>query len=258
MIIYQAMIKFFRKIRQSLLSENKFSKYIIYAIGEIILVVIGILIALQINNWNENRKSRNQEKLYLNRLLSENKEDLETFKNSVIDLEKGIETVESLSKALNNENSSDSLLVLAANDYFGYGSIYPIFTSSTSTFDDLSSTGNLKDIQNSVLRDQLVKHYALHKQVKERIRIGTDWALPLDAPFTYQNSIMRFEPVSNYLFGQQSNKALAEHLRDKKDEYINNAAAHLWINKDAILQMEMLIKETDKIITSIKRELKNQ
>ena len=52
------MIKFFRKIRQSLLFENKFSKYLIYAIGEIILVVIGILIALQINNLNEDRKNR--------------------------------------------------------------------------------------------------------------------------------------------------------------------------------------------------------
>jgi hypothetical protein len=55
------MIKFFRKIRQRLLSENKFSKYLIYAIGEIILDVIGILIALSINNWNENRKIKNLE-----------------------------------------------------------------------------------------------------------------------------------------------------------------------------------------------------
>ncbi|WP_411767609.1 DUF6090 family protein [Winogradskyella sp. A3E31] len=52
------MIKFFRKIRQKLLTENKFSKYLFYAIGEIVLVVIGILIALQINNWNENRKQQ--------------------------------------------------------------------------------------------------------------------------------------------------------------------------------------------------------
>ncbi len=50
------MIKFFRKIRQQLLTENKFSKYLIYAIGEIVLVVIGILIALSINNSNEERK----------------------------------------------------------------------------------------------------------------------------------------------------------------------------------------------------------
>ena len=51
------MIKFFRKIRQKTLTENKFSKYLIYAIGEIILVVIGILIALQLNLWNEKRKT---------------------------------------------------------------------------------------------------------------------------------------------------------------------------------------------------------
>ena len=55
------MIKFFRKIRQNLLMENKTGKYFKYAIGEIILVVIGILIALSINNWNESRKARVKE-----------------------------------------------------------------------------------------------------------------------------------------------------------------------------------------------------
>ena len=56
------MIKFFRHIRQNLIMENKTSKYLKYAIGEIILVVIGILIALQVNNWNENRKLIKQHK----------------------------------------------------------------------------------------------------------------------------------------------------------------------------------------------------
>lgn len=56
------MIKFFRKVRQKLLSENKFSKYLLYAFGEIVLVVIGILIALQISTWNEARKDRLMEK----------------------------------------------------------------------------------------------------------------------------------------------------------------------------------------------------
>lgn len=55
------MIKFFRKIRQNLLSEGKTGKYLKYAIGEIVLVVIGILIALSINNWNEAKKDLNEE-----------------------------------------------------------------------------------------------------------------------------------------------------------------------------------------------------
>ncbi len=66
------MIKFFRKIRQRLLTENKFSKYLIYAIGEIILVVIGILIAVQINNWNTNRN----EIIKVNSILNIVKADL--------------------------------------------------------------------------------------------------------------------------------------------------------------------------------------
>jgi len=65
------MLRYFRTIRQKFLSENKFSKYTIYAVGEIILVVIGILIALQINNWNENRKKRNNEQQYLLALKEE-------------------------------------------------------------------------------------------------------------------------------------------------------------------------------------------
>jgi len=65
------MIKFFRKIRQKLLTENKFSKYLIYAIGEIILVVIGILIALQINNWNENKKLYKTTQIYYQQLLKD-------------------------------------------------------------------------------------------------------------------------------------------------------------------------------------------
>ncbi|WP_430412415.1 DUF6090 family protein [Kordia sp.] len=52
------MLKFFRSIRQRLLKENKFKNYVLYAIGEILLVMIGILLALQVNNWNESRKTK--------------------------------------------------------------------------------------------------------------------------------------------------------------------------------------------------------
>ncbi len=69
------MIKFFRHIRKRLLTENKFSKYLIYAIGEIALVMIGILLALQVNNWNEAQKNKNIETRALINLRSEFKEN---------------------------------------------------------------------------------------------------------------------------------------------------------------------------------------
>ncbi len=55
------MLRFFRQIRQRLLTDNKFSKYLLYAVGEILLVVIGILIALQVDNWNDERANRDKE-----------------------------------------------------------------------------------------------------------------------------------------------------------------------------------------------------
>lgn len=73
------MIKFFRKIRQKLLAEDKFSKYLIYAIGEIVLVVIGILIALQINNWNEERLANISEDKALLALKNEFDKNIERF-----------------------------------------------------------------------------------------------------------------------------------------------------------------------------------
>ncbi len=65
------MINFFRQIRQRLLADSKFSKYLLYAVGEILLVVIGILIALQINTWSEERKNRRLESNYLVNLRKE-------------------------------------------------------------------------------------------------------------------------------------------------------------------------------------------
>jgi hypothetical protein len=75
------MLRFFRQLRQRLLSDNKFSKYLLYAIGEILLVVIGILIALQIDNWNEDRIKRNAE----HELLLNLKEELVTNRALLIE-----------------------------------------------------------------------------------------------------------------------------------------------------------------------------
>jgi hypothetical protein len=69
------MINLFRHIRQRLLKEGKVTRYMAYAIGEIVLVVIGILIALQVNNWNQVRHQKASESIYLTQLLDETKAD---------------------------------------------------------------------------------------------------------------------------------------------------------------------------------------
>ena len=73
------MIKFFRKIRQQLLTDNKFTKYLVYAAGEIVLVVIGILIALQLNEWNGNIKKDQLRKEYTAGLISDLTKDTVFF-----------------------------------------------------------------------------------------------------------------------------------------------------------------------------------
>ena len=77
------MLRFFRQIRQRLLAENRFSKYLLYAVGEILLVVIGILIALQINNANEEGKDRMLEKELLTQMLEELRQDKLMLKDAI-------------------------------------------------------------------------------------------------------------------------------------------------------------------------------
>lgn len=150
------MIKFFRKIRQKLLSENKFSKYLIYAIGEIVLVVIGILIALSINNWNENVKKLQQEKIYYCKI----KEDLESDKINInISLESLNERIFSTKRALNNlyDGVDDKSVIL--EDYLT--AIRSIkFLPSKLAIQDIVSSGKLENLKDANLKNVILKHYS--------------------------------------------------------------------------------------------------
>ncbi|MFD2587507.1 DUF6090 family protein [Croceitalea marina] len=159
------MIKFFRKIRQKLLSENKFSKYLIYAIGEIILVVIGILIALQINNWNEERKSNIQGKAYVSEIYREVKKDikkiadiLDKFEANKIKSRRILEILESESRYIADSSlfTKDVLNIIGVIDV----------GRQNNTWDELSSSGKIAIIDNDSLDNQLKNFYEYYdKQV---------------------------------------------------------------------------------------------
>ena len=146
------MIKFFRKIRQKLLNENKFSKYLIYAIGEIILVVIGILIALAVNTQNEQRKEIKQEQIILKQLNDDYKANLVQLENKIEMRNKIIsQSLDILNIASNSSTiSTDSLTIRFATLFMD------------PTFDpidiNLESTGNIKLIRNDSLK-RLLSHW---------------------------------------------------------------------------------------------------
>ncbi len=105
------MLAFFRKIRQSLLSDSNFSKYLIYAIGEIVLVVIGILIALQINNWNEEKKTAENVKTLLIALQSDLIQDTLLISESLPEIIRQYDLNESLrARVASRAATTDTLL----------------------------------------------------------------------------------------------------------------------------------------------------
>ena len=160
------MIKFFRKIRQKLLSESKFSKYLIYAVGEIILVVIGILIALQINNWNESDKQSKKQLELLKSLRNELKADIlymsredsiystyeEDFKLGIKLFYKSqnikdIDTVSQFTKQLWND-----------------------FAINKNTYNEMVSSGDMYKIENKPLQRNIVKYYLYADERRYYIR----------------------------------------------------------------------------------------
>ncbi|NRD24495.1 hypothetical protein HNV10_14645 [Winogradskyella litoriviva] len=146
------MIKFFRKIRYNLLEKGKTSKYFKYAIGEIFLVVIGILIALQINNWNQKRL----QKLTLSNYYERMHEELESSRNELDNLIFGIDSLVILNtKTLEilNSNNKDSLPTLqktlgALGTAWGNNFNYPIVQ-------EFMNEGYLTKVNNSKIKDEL-------------------------------------------------------------------------------------------------------
>jgi len=148
------MIKFFRKIRQNMIKENRTSKYLLYAIGEIVLVVIGILIALSINNWNEQRKNANQELKLLQSFNIGLEKDLADIDSNISGHTKGLNSANMILNLLeSNQIYNDTLA-----KHFSNVMEPSRFVNSTSAFETLKSKG-IDLITNEDLRNQLISVY---------------------------------------------------------------------------------------------------
>jgi hypothetical protein len=159
------MIKLFRNIRQRLLNDNKFSKYLLYAIGEILLVVIGILIALQVNNWDINKNQQEKIKDYA-RLY-------------VRDLEADIIMAETNWKLINNiSDKIDSLALSVENkgieeisniDFLclTFKILYRPYRWNRSTIDQMKNSGSLQYIKDISITKKIGEYDALTHHLDE-------------------------------------------------------------------------------------------
>ena len=158
------MIPFFRKIRKTLADDNKPIKYLRYAIGEIVLVVIGILIALSINNWNEGRKDRKIEISYLERLLSEVKKDTASINQNIQLADKlSAEYKNYILKMYTEQKTSKDFTDLLLSADLG-GASYNLQLTDIA-YTELVNTGKLDLISNNLLKSKIVMYYKEYKFV---------------------------------------------------------------------------------------------
>ena len=153
------MIKFFRKIRQQLLSDGKFSKYLIYALGEIVLVVIGILIALSINNWNEERKLHQEEIKLLKELRKDVVFAIEELQVVGDINQKSADYVKAIQIHLNEDLPYSEVLDTA----FGYLDLFYIPYLPKTTYETIKVRG-VDRIQNDSLKAKIVQLFDFEYQ----------------------------------------------------------------------------------------------
>lgn len=148
------MVKFFRVFRRNLLSQNRFNKYLIYAIGEIVLVVIGILIALQINNWNNQRIESKLESNILNEIMVNLEKDVINLHAKIKYNENKITANSSVLDHLLQKTSITDSLKTSYTNLIGRGAFQPI----TVAYENLKAKG-IDILQNDSVRIAISELY---------------------------------------------------------------------------------------------------
>lgn len=249
------MIRLLKNIRNAKIPENKFSKYLVYAIGEIVLIVIGILLALQINNWNEKQKAGQEEIVILNNLL-ESLSAAKSQSSTEIDMENQLK--ESLLRILGksadgNTNNlsfiSDSLFLFVL---WNSNPDVPVINS----YSDLKNTGKIGLIKNRKIRESFtnleLSLEKLNTMVKDRLtvqQIRIDEILINDVNFV--RLLHSIEPEFDVANEIQNNYTSILH-----NEKIRNLfALKLSLTYSAIKTRKELADEFDHLIQLLETEL---
>ncbi|MCA0133815.1 DUF6090 family protein [Winogradskyella alexanderae] len=251
------MIKFFRHIRQSLIMENKTSKYLKYALGEIFLVVIGILIALQINNWNEKRKLKVEEKELIANLSLSFERKLNELENKNAGRTKNLNGINRLREIISNQDST-----VTETEMFGFLQdmfIWFAVNEEFSIIDMLYSSGKINLISNDSLKAKLISWPDFMEEMLEEQRVVQDLVVNKLNPL-----------ISNYIssanlsnsFEQKMGTTIVESpfpndfeglLKDRAFESLI-AQKYIYLNTN-IEDSKTLIAEAKSILELIDREL---
>ncbi len=177
------MIKFFRHLRHSLINQNKMGKYLKYAIGEIILVMIGILLALQVNDWNTKRLLKSKEQVYLKQIRISLNNDLESIKEvKEFNAEKAfyIDTT----YIVLEQSSNPEKYIPVITDYMYVMAEFNVFEPNNIAFENMIASENIDLITNMELRKNLSLYYkrdfenSTQERIKEQTRKFVDFIMP--------------------------------------------------------------------------------
>jgi len=246
------MIKFFRKIRQNLLMENKTGKYFKYAIGEIVLVVIGILIALQINNWNENQKLEKTTEDYYTQLLDD-------LNNDIISTQSIIKEFSNQQKEYNNYISSydkKGLTPIKAYEQVSkLALIYSPITFNTNTIESLQNSGDIglipSHIRNKLMNLRRLQNITI-KRFEDTSKGSQDITQKLSA-------LLGSTTLPKRLVNQPKMKEFLNIDGNLKELILVYEGIHRWKSVsqlESIVRLEDMQKEIYNIIELINKELK--
>ena len=197
-----------------MIKENKVSKYILYAIGEIILVVIGILIALQINNNNEAKKTREKELNYLENIKTDLQLNIVELQNYIDNRTSQIEAATNILKHFDGK-PIDDLNAFNKNIVSIY--TWQRFFQIDNTFQELINSGNLAIISNDSIKNTLLNIESLYKKIKyneDHFRYDAEVTL-----YEPSYSMLDIYPISKNYFYQLTNGAMGELVDLKKENF---------------------------------------